>query len=68
MLENLLVTLNALLVQHPDLLGFMRYLFWLKSWLLLCVFSIFVYLVYMDGRLSEVKKLIKQSIQGNFKA
>lgn len=68
MLENLLVNLNALLVQHPDLLGFMRFLFWLKSWLLLCVFSIFVYLVYTDGRLSVEKKLNKQSTQGIFKA
>jgi hypothetical protein len=66
MLENLLNTLNVLLLQHPDLLGVMRFLFWFKSWLILGVFSVFVFLVYTDGCLPEKKKLLKRQTQGIF--
>ncbi len=52
MIESLLENLNILLLQHPNLLGAMRFLFWLKSWLILSVFSIFVLLVYTNGRLT----------------
>jgi hypothetical protein len=66
MLENLFETLNVLLLQHPDLLGVMRFLFWFKSWLIVGVFSIFVYLVYTDGHPLGKKKLSKCQKQGVF--
>jgi hypothetical protein len=66
MLENLLETLNVLLLQHPNLLGAMRFLFWLKSWLILAVFGIFVCLVYLDGHPLAKQKLSKPQKQGVF--
>ena len=66
MLVNLLDTLNVLLLQHPHLLEVMRFLFWFKSWLILGVFSIFVYLVYTDGCLSGKRKVLKRQTQGVF--
>jgi hypothetical protein len=66
MLENLLNTLNVLLLQHPNLLGAMRFLFWLKSWLIVAVFGIFVCLVYMDGQALGKQKLSKRQKQGVF--
>ena len=66
MLENLLDTLNVLLLQHPHLLEAMRFLFWFKSWLILCVFSVFVCLVYMEQRLRGKRKTLKRQTQGVF--
>jgi hypothetical protein len=66
MLENFLDTLNVLLLQHPHLLGVMHFLFWFKSWLLLGVFSVFVYLVYTEQRLPGKRKLLKRQTQGVF--
>ena len=66
MLENFLDTLNVLLLQHPHLLGVMRFLFWFKSWLLLGVFSVFVFLVYTEQRLLGKRKLLKRQTQGVF--
>lgn len=66
MIENLLETLNTLLLQHPDLLGVMRWLFWFKSWLLVGVFSVFVFLVYTQQPLSGKRKNHKRQTQGVF--
>jgi len=66
MLENLLDTLNVLLLQHPHLLEVMRFLFWFKSWLILGVFSVFVYLVYMEDRLQGKRKVLKRQARGVF--
>ncbi len=66
MLENLLDTLNVLLLQHPHLLEAMRFLFWFKSWLIVGVFSVFVCLVYMEQRLLGKRKPLKRQTQGVF--
>ena len=66
MIENLLETLNTLLLQHPDLLGVMRWLFWFKSWLLVGVFSVFVFLVYTQQMPSGKRKNPKRQTQGVF--
>lgn len=49
MIENLLDSLNLLLLQHPHVLHVMHTLFWIKYWLLLGIVGIFIYLVYSDG-------------------
>lgn len=56
MIEDLLTSLNVLLLQHPHLLGVMRTLFWVKNWLLLGIFGMFVYLAYREGYQAAGKK------------
>ena len=68
MIESLLVNLNTLLMQHPNLLGAMRFLFWMKSWLLLAVFGVFVMLVYLDRCVYGKDKHFKRKAQGVFLA
>lgn len=66
MIENLLESLNLLLLQHPHLLGVMRFLFWFKSWLLLGIFGFFVYLVYAENRLMAQRKAALKRKNGVF--
>jgi hypothetical protein len=49
MLENLLDSLNALLLQHPPLIQLLHLLFWVKYWLLTVIMSVFVCLVYSEN-------------------
>lgn len=48
MIENLLDSLNVLLLQHPHLLQVMHTLFWIKYWLLLGIVGVFIYLAFTD--------------------
>ena len=66
MIENLLESLNILLLQHPHLIGVMRILFWAKSLLLVGVFCVFVYFVYSDDQVSGKKKAAKREPEGVF--
>ncbi len=61
MIQNLLESLNALLLQHPHLLHLMYTLFWIKHWLLMGIMAAFIYFVYTDDRqgLSQKSKMLK---------
>jgi hypothetical protein len=50
MIENLLDSLNALLLQHTHLLHLMHVLFWIRYWILMAIMGVFIYLVYTDAR------------------
>ncbi|NJD07147.1 MAG: hypothetical protein FIA97_11730 [Methylococcaceae bacterium] len=54
MIEDLFASLNALLGQHSHLLHTMQILFWIKSYLLLGIYGIFVYLAFTDPELNSV--------------
>jgi len=66
MIENLLDSLNLLLSQHPRLLDAMRFLFAIKCWLLLGVFSVFVCLAYADDQAKPRKKPARPKSEGIF--
>lgn len=57
MIEDLFASLNALLGQHSHLLHAMRILFWIKSYLLLGIYGVFVYLAFTDPELNAVHQL-----------
>jgi hypothetical protein len=55
MFDDPLASLNTLLLQHPHLLQVMHTLFWFKSYLLLAIYGIFVYLAFTDRQLNAVQ-------------
>ncbi len=68
MIEDLLQSLNMLLLQHPHLLHVMHTLFWFKYWILVGIFWGFVYLVYTENKLiaSGTRKRSKSETETAF--
>ncbi|QJD29452.1 hypothetical protein [Methylococcus geothermalis] len=48
MFENFFAQFNAYLVGHPAFLAKLKFLFWLKYWILTLLMAIFVYLLYKE--------------------
>jgi len=68
MIENLLESLNALLLQHPHLVHLMHTLFWIKHWILMGIMGVFIYLIYTDEQqaLSRKRTTLKPAPGGIF--
>lgn len=70
MMQNLLESLNALLLHHPHLLHLMRIFFWIKHWILMGIMGVFIYLIYTDDRqpLPQRRKMLKPASDDVFVA
>ncbi|QXP93392.1 hypothetical protein [Methylococcus capsulatus] len=48
MIENFFAEFNAYLLGHPVLLAKLKFLFWLKYWILIGLMAVFIYLLYKE--------------------
>lgn len=56
-MQNLFDAVNAYLLHHPDLLAYLHWLFWFKSWCLFALMGVFVFLIYReDWRIYRARK------------
>lgn len=62
MIEDILYSINTLLLHHPHLLRVMHVLFWVKYWILTGLMGVFVFLAYAeDYKRSEEKRQTAES-------
>ncbi|MDF9391225.1 MULTISPECIES: hypothetical protein [Methylococcus] len=48
MFENFFAEFNAYLLGHPAFLAKLKFLFWLKYWILIGLMAVFIYLLYKE--------------------
>jgi hypothetical protein len=48
MFQNFFAQFNAYLLGHPAFLAKLKFLFWLKYWILTVLMAIFIYLIYKE--------------------
>jgi hypothetical protein len=63
MIEDLMHSLNGMLLQHPDLLHVMYVLFWIKYWILTAIMGVFLYLVYFRNQQYPLRKTASDNKQ-----
>lgn len=49
-------TINVYLLHHPELLTHLRWLFWFKSWCLILLMGVFLFLVYREEGRQRTKR------------
>lgn len=53
MFQNFFAQFNTYLLAHPAFLAKLKFLFWLKYWMLTLLMAIFIYLIYKERGRNE---------------